>query len=80
MECNDPKNHYVHERMQLKFLIHYETKCGGRFGGETFFTEHQAAEDVDLFRAAGIPARVLMVSVDEDGMPHAERVPGGSES
>lgn len=49
MECNDPKNHYVHERMQLKFLIHYEAECGGRFGGETFFTERQAVEECRPF-------------------------------
>lgn len=80
MECNDPNNHYIHERMQLKFLVHYETECGGRFGVQTFSMEHQAAEDADLFREDGCPARVLMVSVDEDGVPHAEWVPGGSKS
>lgn len=62
--------HIDHAKLQQRYLIHYASSMGPRFGIAVWSNERQAFEDAALFTADGCPARVVKLTV-EDGQPVA---------
>jgi hypothetical protein len=65
--------HIDHAKLQQRYLIHYESSMGPRFGVAVWSNERQAREDADLFTGDGYPARIMKVTV-ENGEPIARWV------
>ena len=65
--------HIDHAKLQQRYLVHYDTPAGPRFGIDVWSNERQAEQDADGYRADGLAARVMKVTV-EDGAPVAQWV------
>jgi hypothetical protein len=61
-----------HEKLQQRYLVHYESKMGPRFSSDTWSAPWQAQDDARNFEADGYRARVMRVTVADDGRPVAE--------
>lgn len=72
--CSECRDEAVdHAKLVQRYLIHYTTRLGARFGLAVWGNERQAREDRDLFAGDGCSARIVKLTV-VDGQPVAEWV------
>lgn len=64
--------HIDHAKLQTRYLVHYDSPSGPRFSSEVHNSPWQAQRDARLFIADGFPARIMRVTVGDDGQPAAE--------
>ena len=57
-----------HAKLQQRYLVHYDTGSGSRFGIDVWSTLRQAEADADGFREDGMQARVIKVTVENGGV------------
>lgn len=70
-ECTDTA--IDHLKLTQRFLIHYQTPFGARFGVQVHPNLKLARRDRDLFAADGLAPRIVKLTVD-GGQPVAEWV------
>jgi hypothetical protein len=61
-----------HKKLKTRYLVHYDSHQGPRFSSQVHNAPWQAQGDARGYIADGFPARVMRVSVGEDGVPVAE--------
>jgi hypothetical protein len=68
-ECRDTV--IDHKKMTQRYLIHYDSSFGARFGMAVFGNERQARQDRNAFAEDGLQVRIIKLTV-VDGQPVAE--------
>lgn len=64
--------HIDHAKLQQRYLVHYQSKMGPRFGIDVWSTPWQAQWDARGYEKDGMSARVMRVTVNDEGSPVAE--------